>query len=861
MKMESCDFGVDKEDCHKTSYVRKSGVKKLSEFSEEERNLFLWRAGKRNLASNCENLKICYHHEAKLGSIFEKKNTKCCNLFRVHKNNVKGGHKISLELASRLSELDYDCIPGWQFCRNCYGKAQLDKSDDDMSGTESHSNDLNSTAMDLEVSEVESAVSKSESRVSINESLEAIGVSPIKTHSMPKHRRVSYANAKLDSAVGTFKQSFATAVGIKDSDLVLNRKDTADKSTKELERKASDLDKLTEEMREKLIVGTSTYREKVQILTLVPESWTIKYASNYFEVSEYLIRQARELKRSSGILAIPEKKTGKILQKGTIEQVISFYEDDEHSRLMPGKKDYVSIQRNVHKQKRLLLCNLKELYALFKKQYPESQIGFSKFCALRPKWCITVGSSGTHSVCVCTIHQNAILIVEAAKTDKNYKDMIDMVVCSRENRTCMVHRCDKCPGTEPLRSYLQTMLDEEVHDEISFQQWQSTDRTKLVTQSMIVSEYIDLLIETIDALTPHSYIAKCQAKYLKSRKEDLPEDSLIVLGDFAENYTFVVQDEVQSFHWSKQHCTLHPIVVYYKENGKLLQKSFCILSDDLEHDTSFVYEIMRELLKIVREEMPFINKVEYFSDGCAGQYKNFKNLLNLCCHKADFGIDANWTFFATSHGKSPCDGIGGTVKRLTARASLQRPLSDQILTVSKMLSFCQHNISNIRFLFTSKERMTDVRRELQSRFAAGRTVPGTRSYHFFEPKTASVIAYKRTAEDNVFTGTFNITGEESQNVAISINTINMNDYVACRYDDKWWIGLVEEVSKVEQDFKVSFLHPPGPSRNFRWPARPDVCWVSITDVICQIDAPVTVTGRTYDITEDDFKQILDVFPQ
>ena len=54
MKMKSCDFGVEKEDCHKTSYVGKTGVKKLSEFSEEDKNLFLWRAGKRNLASNCE---------------------------------------------------------------------------------------------------------------------------------------------------------------------------------------------------------------------------------------------------------------------------------------------------------------------------------------------------------------------------------------------------------------------------------------------------------------------------------------------------------------------------------------------------------------------------------------------------------------------------------------------------------------------------------------------------------------------------------------------------------------------------------------------------------------------------------------
>ena len=56
-------------------------------------------------------------------------------------------------------------------------------------------------------------------------------------------------------------------------------------------------------------------------------------------------------------------------------------------------------------------------------------------------------------------------------------------------------------------------------------------------------------------------------------------------------------------------------------------------------------------------------KVEYFSDGCAAQYKNYKNLLNLSYHKSDFGLDAAWSFFATSHGKSPCDGIGGVVKR------------------------------------------------------------------------------------------------------------------------------------------------------------------------------------------------------
>ena len=32
----------------------------------------------------------------------------------------------------------------------------------------------------------------------------------------------------------------------------------------------------------------------------------------------------------------------------------------------------------------------------------------------------------------------------------------------------------------------------------------------------------------------------------------------------------------------------------------------------------------------------------------------------------DFDLAAEWTFFATSHGKQPCYGIGGTVKRLVA---------------------------------------------------------------------------------------------------------------------------------------------------------------------------------------------------
>ena len=77
-----------------------------------------------------------------------------------------------------------------------------------------------------------------------------------------------------------------------------------------------------------------------------------------------------------------------------------------------------------------------------------------------------------------------------------------------------------------------------------------------------MEEYKLMLSESTNKLTAHSYIAKCQARYLKQQKGNLAKDCCIVLGDFAENFTFVIQDEIQNYHWSKSQCTLHPVALY-----------------------------------------------------------------------------------------------------------------------------------------------------------------------------------------------------------------------------------------------------------------------------------------------------------
>ena len=127
-----------------------------------------------------------------------------------------------------------------------------------------------------------------------------------------------------------------------------------------------------------------------------------------------------------------------------------------------------------------------------------------------------------------------------------------------------------------------------------------------------------------------------------------------------------------------------------------------------------IQQIITEHFKIT---IPQIRRLEYFSDGCAGQYKNKKNFYNLCQHNKDFGFEGTWNFFATSHGKSPCYGIGGTVKRVTARASLQRPKENHIITPLQMYNFCSStsSLSTIKFFFIRKDQVTELRGTLESR--------------------------------------------------------------------------------------------------------------------------------------------------
>ena len=608
---------------------------------------------------------------------------------------------------------------------------------------------------------------------------------------------------------------------------------------------------------------TNSRDRKLQILSLSP--YTINKTIEKFETTNYMVKKSRKLKEEFGILPIvPGMSKGRVITEEIKLAVKSFYESDDISRICPGKRDCKVIRdvsgKKVTLQKRLILLNLKEAHKIFKDNAHNPQIGFSSFATLRPPNCVLAGSSGTHSVCVCTYHQNVKLQLSALHIKGlTYKHLIEKSVCSTDGRDCMMRYCSLCPGKNGLVTYYDSLEQmEEQPEEIRYKQWISTDRCTLIEKTEPTDEFLASLTDKVLTLSRHHFIAKSQSSFLKDLKETLPVNELIVIGDFSENYTFICQDAAQGFHWENSQCTLHPFVIYWKNKADAIKsQSYCFLSADTKHTTTMVYCFLEQLIMDIKAHWPKVTKLHYFTDGCAAQYKNKYNFINICHHMNDFNLSCEWHFFATSHGKNACDGIGGTVKRATARASLQRAMDKQILTPLDMFQFCKENLSqHIKFYFFNPEQITATGKKLKRRFDMAISITGTQKFHKYVPLNETTLRVYHLSQDTE--------GEERSIIKLSKviskvkPTPKIGDYIVCSYGSTNWVGLVQEYYEAHDDFKIDFLYPSGCNKYYHFPTKRDICIIPQENVIGIVSTPILNQGTRiqYKFLEQELKQFI-----
>lgn len=275
--------------------------------------------------------------------------------------------------------------------------------------------------------------------------------------------------------------------------------------------------------------------------------------------------------------------------------------------------------------------------------------------------------------------------------------------------------------------------------------WISKPRTSLTTVLQNATEFIDEFCEKMESLLSHAFIAKKQSTYVHNLKESLKQGEFLVVCDFAENYAFVVQEAAPGFHWNNNQATVYPVVFYYIDDSVLCHKSIVIISDCLKHDTTAVYVFAEKVIEYIKSICSNVFKIFYVSDGAPQQYKNIKNFINLYHHKHDFDVLAEWHFYATAHGKGPCDGVGGTVKRMAARASLQLPLDQQITTPQELFDWASQPeiFPNIEVKYSTQEEYDIADKFLSLRYSSCKSIPGTHNIHSIVPLENGNVSTKR----------------------------------------------------------------------------------------------------------------------
>ena len=411
------------------------------------------------------------------------------------------------------------------------------------------------SAADTEDSDTDDVLPADVQLLAVNEVLELEGISPV--GGKRRTRSYKYVKEKVRRVEDVIRKKVLFAVG------------AGDKMPQDDGRE------MIQQLKEKY-ASTTSRSERLTILTALPKSWSVGKIMDEFGVTNYMAKSAKKLVEDKGVLSSPNSNAGKPLPESTLELVRNFYCHDDISRVMPGKKDFVSVRNadgiKVHQQKRLVLCNLREAYHQFKILHPDVKIGFSTFAQLRPKECVLAGSSGTHSVCVCVVHQNAKLMMTGGRLEaltqgefKHYSDCLAFIQCEPPTADCANGICEECRGTEPLLEELRAVMEENAVDTVQYSQWINTDRANLETHVVPIEDFLNLFMEVLKKLRLHDFIAKKQAAFLSEKKESLTHGDFLVIADFSENYSFVVQDEVQSFHWNNLQATVHPFLCYYRE--------------------------------------------------------------------------------------------------------------------------------------------------------------------------------------------------------------------------------------------------------------------------------------------------------
>lgn len=228
----------------------------VSELSDDEKDLIQLRSG----INLCELKNICSHHNNYYLNIFKKYQTICVDPLKKHKKPIKKTlRNMSLSFSKQLITKNIYIKPRQKLCSTCRNfcekkikiKVSVNQTDED----------------DLMI-ELDVLKSRHLSISQTNTVLDDLGLTLIKLHTLSSHSKGLYYKRKVDIVTKAVERKISKALDYN----VPSSND--EKVNASIIKKTQDFDAIISLLKENILfVGKS---QKIQILTLAPESWNKK---------------------------------------------------------------------------------------------------------------------------------------------------------------------------------------------------------------------------------------------------------------------------------------------------------------------------------------------------------------------------------------------------------------------------------------------------------------------------------------------------------------------------------------------------------------------------------------------------------
>lgn len=298
----------------------------------------------------------------------------------------------------------------------------------------------------------------------------------------------------------------------------------------------------------------------------------------------------------------------------------------------------------------------------------------------------------------------------------------------------MTSNCKKCNS---ICDILPLKFDLDLN--ARWKQWtQNEKRTEVKDEEGTLQLLLETLENKLKKFKQHFYVHHTQSDYFRDIKENIKRHEAVLQVDFAENFTFVSQDEVQSAHWNQAQGTIFTACAWLKTETGLTSHSFAIISNELTHNKESVWYFLKVIIAYLKTKIE-LTTIHVFSDGCAAQFKNRFNLFNLCFAKQDFDVDLTWSFFASGHGKGAVDGIGATVKRSLWSAIMSRQAI--INTPKEAFNFFNttKKLEGIIVLYCEKDDIKSETELLKKRWENIKPIENIQQQHYFQKANVNSV--------------------------------------------------------------------------------------------------------------------------